>query len=444
MVAQPGDVRRRGRRGARPPCSPSPTRACSPGRSSVWLWLTVLFANLAEAVAEGRGKAQADTLRRAKHRDRRPPAARRRHRGAGPGHRRCRLGDRVVVEAGRGHPRRRRRRRGRRQRRRVGDHRRVRPGDPRVRRRPQRRSPAAPRCCPTGSSCRSPPSPGETLHRPDDRAGRGRVAAEDAERDRAEHPARQPDHHLPAGGRHAAAVRDLLRRRAVADRAGRAAGLPDPDHDRRAAVGHRHRRDGPAGAAQRAGHVRPGGRGGRRRRTRCCWTRPAPSPSATGRPPSSSRSPGVDRRPSWPTPPSCPAWPTRRRRAARSSCCAKTEYGLRERHAGRAGRAPTFVAVHRADPDERRRPRRRPADPQGRRRRGRRAGSASNGGDAAGRRSAAIVDAHLRRRRHAAGRRRATARTAPRVLGVDPPQGRRQGRACASGSTSCARWASAR
>ena len=31
-----------------------------------WLWLTVVFANLAEAVAEGRGKAQAATLRRAK------------------------------------------------------------------------------------------------------------------------------------------------------------------------------------------------------------------------------------------------------------------------------------------------------------------------------------------------------------------------------------------
>jgi potassium-transporting ATPase ATP-binding subunit len=31
-----------------------------------WLWLTVLFANIAEAVAEGRGKAQAETLRRAK------------------------------------------------------------------------------------------------------------------------------------------------------------------------------------------------------------------------------------------------------------------------------------------------------------------------------------------------------------------------------------------
>jgi K+-transporting ATPase ATPase B chain len=32
----------------------------------VWLWLTVVFANLAEAVAEGRGKAQAATLRKAK------------------------------------------------------------------------------------------------------------------------------------------------------------------------------------------------------------------------------------------------------------------------------------------------------------------------------------------------------------------------------------------
>src|SRR5215813_3865251 len=29
---------------------------------SVWLWFTVLFANFAEAMAEARGKAQADTL----------------------------------------------------------------------------------------------------------------------------------------------------------------------------------------------------------------------------------------------------------------------------------------------------------------------------------------------------------------------------------------------
>src|SRR5438045_2591488 len=33
---------------------------------SAWLWFTVLFANFAEAMAEGRGKAQADTLRKTK------------------------------------------------------------------------------------------------------------------------------------------------------------------------------------------------------------------------------------------------------------------------------------------------------------------------------------------------------------------------------------------
>ena len=32
----------------------------------VWLWITVVFANFAEAVAEGRGKAQAATLRKAR------------------------------------------------------------------------------------------------------------------------------------------------------------------------------------------------------------------------------------------------------------------------------------------------------------------------------------------------------------------------------------------
>ena len=33
---------------------------------AIWLWFTVLFANFAEAVAEGRGKAQADSLRKAR------------------------------------------------------------------------------------------------------------------------------------------------------------------------------------------------------------------------------------------------------------------------------------------------------------------------------------------------------------------------------------------
>ncbi|MET7597101.1 potassium-transporting ATPase subunit KdpB [Streptomyces sp. NPDC004082] len=65
---------------------------------SAWLWLTVIFANLAEAVAEGRGKAQADTLRRAKT----GTVARRLD---GPSEERVpgtelRVGDLVVCEAG--------------------------------------------------------------------------------------------------------------------------------------------------------------------------------------------------------------------------------------------------------------------------------------------------------------------------------------------------------
>ncbi|WP_432120724.1 potassium-transporting ATPase subunit KdpB [Streptomyces sp. S1] len=66
---------------------------------SAWLWLTTLFANLAEAVAEGRGKAQADSLRRA-----RTGTVARRVTGTGgeepvPGTA-LRVGDLVVCEAG--------------------------------------------------------------------------------------------------------------------------------------------------------------------------------------------------------------------------------------------------------------------------------------------------------------------------------------------------------
>ena len=70
---------------------------------------------------------------------------------------------------------------------------------------------------------------------------------------------------------------------------GRAVRDPDPDHDRRAAVGHRHRRHGPAGALQRARHVRAARSKRPATSTRCCSTRPAPSRSATARRPSSSR-----------------------------------------------------------------------------------------------------------------------------------------------------------
>ncbi|MFD8262734.1 potassium-transporting ATPase subunit KdpB [Streptomyces griseoluteus] len=65
---------------------------------SVWLWLTVLFANLAEAVAEGRGKAQADTLRKA-----RADTVARRLSGTAEEHvsgTDLRVGDLVVCEAG--------------------------------------------------------------------------------------------------------------------------------------------------------------------------------------------------------------------------------------------------------------------------------------------------------------------------------------------------------
>ncbi|MGI5219590.1 potassium-transporting ATPase subunit KdpB [Nocardia sp. CA-290969] len=69
-----------------------------------WLWLTVVFANLAEAVAEGRGKAQADTLRKAKAdtvarrlRDWAPGAAPAEESVPAP---ELRRGDHVVVEAG--------------------------------------------------------------------------------------------------------------------------------------------------------------------------------------------------------------------------------------------------------------------------------------------------------------------------------------------------------
>ena len=103
------------------------------GLVTLWLWATVLFANFAEAVAEGRGKAQADTLRRSRQET---VAHLLRPDGTHPG-------DPVHPAAGRqpvrghgraGHPGRRRRGRGDGRRRRVGDNRRVGPGHPGVRR----------------------------------------------------------------------------------------------------------------------------------------------------------------------------------------------------------------------------------------------------------------------------------------------------------------------
>ncbi|WP_182086397.1 potassium-transporting ATPase subunit KdpB [Aureimonas sp. ME7] len=72
------------------------------GQIMAWLWFTVLFANFAEAIAEGRGRAQADSLRRA----RTDTLAKRM---ASPGDRRAiqsvsalelKVGDHVLVETG--------------------------------------------------------------------------------------------------------------------------------------------------------------------------------------------------------------------------------------------------------------------------------------------------------------------------------------------------------
>src|SRR6266545_627551 len=69
------------------------------GQVALWLWFTVLFANFAEAMAEGRGKAQADELRKT----RKDTVARRLRADGGTEQvpaSALRAGDRVMVEAG--------------------------------------------------------------------------------------------------------------------------------------------------------------------------------------------------------------------------------------------------------------------------------------------------------------------------------------------------------
>ncbi len=106
---------------------------------SLWLWFTLLFANFAEALAEGRGKAQAAALAQlAQGCDRQE---------TGRTQARCRHRLHAVERAARGSlraggseradSRRRRSSRGRRQRGRKRHHRRIRAGDPRIRRRSQ-------------------------------------------------------------------------------------------------------------------------------------------------------------------------------------------------------------------------------------------------------------------------------------------------------------------
>ena len=338
---------------------------------------------------------------------------------------------------GRGHPRRRRRRRGHRDGRRVGDHRRVRPGDPRGRRRPLARSPAAPRCSPTGSSCRSPPSPGESF------VDRMIALVEGAERQKT------PNEIALTILLAALTIIFLLAVVALQPMAGYSGAQQSlivltallvcliPTTIGALLVGHRHRRHGPARAAQRARQVRPGGRGRRRRRhaaagqdrhdhlrqpaghrahpasarpRRTSWPRAArlssladqtpegrsivelcarstacpPRPTSARRPPSSSRSP---RRPGCAASTSTAA-PSARARLAPCAAWVAT-------NGGTAGRGP-----------------RRPSTR-----------SAREGG------TPLVV---------------AEQATAPPGARRDPAVRRRQARHARSGSPSCARWASAR
>ena len=299
---------------------------------AVWLWFTVVFANLAEAVAEGRGRAQADALR-ATRTDTVAHGSADGSRG-GPGHRPARR--RPRGRRGRaGHPRRRRDRRGHRHRRRVGDHRRVRARGARVRRRPllgHRRHHRALRPHRRADHREAR----RVVRRPDDRAGRGRAAAEDAERDRADDPALGADDRVPARRRDAAADGRLLGPTAVARGARGAAGLPHPDDDRRAALRDRHRRawTGSCSATcwrPRAVRSRPPATC-----RRCCSTRPGRSPTATAARRPCTRWP-ASTSPSSPRPPGWRASPTPRRRAARSSSWAPREHGL-----------PTEASAHEA------------------------------------------------------------------------------------------------
>ncbi len=185
----------------------------SPGQVAFWLWFTVLFANFAEAMAEGRGKAQADTLRKTRTETIGQPRV---AAGAGQTRDRCRPRSlregrrRVVVQAGE-----------------------FIPGDGEI----IEGVASVDESAITGESApviresggdRSAVTGGTRVHlrldqgarhlrsrahvpRPDDRARRGRRAAEDAERDRAQHPAGRADAGLPARRRDAAAVRRATR-----------------------------------------------------------------------------------------------------------------------------------------------------------------------------------------------------------------------------------------
>ena len=195
---------------------PEPSRvSASPGfvlAIAAWLWLTVLFANFAEAVAEGRGKAQAAALRSTRRDVQAKRLAGDRGRTAGKlvSANSLRKGDLFLVEARETDSRRRRGHRGRGIGRRERHHRRIRAGAARGRRRFLVRDRRHARALGLAGRARHQ-QPGRVVPRPDDRDGRRRQARQDAERDRAVDPARDADAGVPARHRDARAVLGVRR-----------------------------------------------------------------------------------------------------------------------------------------------------------------------------------------------------------------------------------------
>ena len=230
---------------------------------ALWLWFTVLFANFAEAMAEGRGKAQAESLRATREltqaKKLENPSDHLRFEVVRAPF--LRAGDVVLCTVGNTIPA-------------DGE---VIDGVASVdesaitgESAPVIRESGGERSAVTGGTkvlsdwlvIRVTKNPGETF------IDRMIALVESATRQKTPNEIAltillvRPDGRVPARRRDAAAVRDLFRWRGGGADPDRPAGLPHPHDDRWAVVGDRHRRDGPARAAQRDRDERSRGRSG--------------------------------------------------------------------------------------------------------------------------------------------------------------------------------------
>jgi len=228
---------------------------------TIWLFLTVIFANFAEAMAEGRGKAQAETLRKMRSeteaRRLRPDGTEELVPAAS-----LSKGDLVVCE--------------------VND---VIPSDGEIvegiasvdesaitgESAPVIRESGGDRSAVTGGTkvlsdrivVRITAERGHTFIDRMISLVRRRQPPEDPERDRPHDIARRADHRFHPGCGHSGTLRQLRPRFRVGRGAGGPPGLPHPYDDRRVVVSHRHRGHGPSRPAQRASDERTGRRSGR-------------------------------------------------------------------------------------------------------------------------------------------------------------------------------------